>query len=332
MERFPAYQVVNEDNRSFGRMTELTLDDLNPGDVTLRVTHSSINYKDALAGTGKGRIMRRFPLVAGIDVAGVVVESADARFQPGNRVFVTGYGIGEEHDGGFSSYARVSGDWLVRLPEDFTLHDAMAIGTAGFTAALAIQRMEDNGLLPGSGQVAVTGATGGVGSIAINILAGLGYEVTAITGKAEASGDYLRELGASTILDRATLELGTRPLEKALWAGAVDAVGGPMLAWLTRTADRHASIASCGLAGGIDVHTTVMPFILRGVNVLGIDSVAWPMDKRCALWQRIATDMRPRHLGRIAHTIDFSELPDAFDAFIDGSVTGRTVVRIGADE
>jgi acrylyl-CoA reductase (NADPH) len=327
METFQAYQVVQEEGRTVGRMTRLGLDDLNPGNVTLRVTHSSINYKDALAATGKGRIMRRFPLVAGIDVAGVVLESSDPRFTPGDEAFVTGYGIGEEYDGGYCERARVSADWLVPLPEGLTLHDAMAIGTAGFTAALAIQRMEDNGLRPGTGPVVVSGASGGLGSMAVNILAGLGYEVTAITGK-EQQHDYLRALGATTILPRQTLEMGTRPLESAQWAGAVDPVGGPMLAWLTRTAMRHASVASCGLAGGHAFEATVMPFILRGVNILGVDSVAWPMDKRRALWQRLTSDMRPRDLARITRAIPFDELPDAFDAFMDGTVTGRTVVRI----
>jgi NADPH2:quinone reductase len=218
----------------------------------------------------------------------------------------------------------------VPLPPGLTLHDAMAIGTAGFTAALAVQRMEDNGLRPGSGTVVVTGATGGLGSIAVDILAGLGYEVTAITGK-EREHDYLRELGAATILSRQTLEMGTRPLERAQWAGAVDPVGGETLAWLTRTANRHASVASCGLAGGHAFQATVMPFILRGVNILGIDSVAWPMGPRRELWARLAGDMRPRHLGMIARTIAFTDLPGAFDAFINGTAKGRTVVRIGGD-
>lgn len=327
MDRYNAYQVIEENNTATGRMTELTLDDLNPGDVTLRVTHSSINYKDALAATGKGRIMRRFPLVAGIDVAGEVLESTDPRFAAGDQVFATGYGLGEEYDGGFCERARVSADWLVPLPAGMSLHDAMAIGTAGFTAALAIQRMEDNGLRPANGPVAVSGASGGLGSIAVDILSGLGYDVTAITGKSSAH-DFLTDLGATTILDRTTLEMGKRPLERSQWAGAVDPVGGDMLSWLTRTSDRHASVASCGLAGGHEFSLTVMPFILRGVNILGVDSVAWPMSKRRALWARLTSDMRPRHLAQITRTIPFADLPTAFDAFMDGTVTGRTVVQI----
>jgi NADPH2:quinone reductase len=204
----------------------------------------------------------------------------------------------------------------------------MAIGTAGFTAAMAVQALEHNGVRPGDGPVAVPGATGGVGSVAIDLLAGLGYEVTAITGKPDAD-DYLRELGATAILRRQELEMGTRPLEKGLWAGAVDPVGGDMLGWLTRTTQPFGSIASCGLAGGHELHTTVMPFILRGVNLLGINSVYWPMDKRLALWQRLATDLRPRHLARFTRTIPFGELMDAFEPFLAGTVIGRTVVEIG---
>jgi acrylyl-CoA reductase (NADPH) len=329
METFDAIQVVNEDGRAFGRLTQLTLDDLNAGEVVVRVQYSDVNFKDALAVTGKGKIMRRFPLVAGIDLAGEVISSDDARFKAGDQVLATGYGLGEEYDGGYARYARVSGDWLVPLPDGLSLHDAMAIGTAGFTAAMAVQRLEDNGLRPGSGPVAVPGATGGVGSVAVDILASLGYEVTAITGKAEEHADaYLRELGVANILRRQEIEMGTRPLEKGLWAGAVDPVGGELLAWLTRTTNPLGSIASCGLAGGHELHTTVMPFILRGVNLLGINSVQWPMEKRIALWQRLTGDMRPRHLADITRTIPFSELMDAFEPFMAGTVMGRTVVQI----
>jgi NADPH2:quinone reductase len=327
MEQFDALQVVNEDGRAFGRMTQLTLDDLNPGAVVVRVRYSDVNFKDALAVTGKGRIMRRFPLVAGIDLAGEVVSSEDARFKAGDEVVITGYGLGEEFDGGYARYARVAGDWLVPLPEGLSLQSAMAIGTAGFTAAMAVQRLEDNGLRPGDGPVAVPGATGGVGSVAVDLLTGRGYEVTAISGKADAD-DYLRMLGAANILRRQELELGTKPLEKSLWAGAVDPVGGDLLAWLTRTTNPLGSIASCGLAGGHELHTTVMPFILRGVNLLGINSVNWPMDKRRALWQRLTSDMRPRHLDDITRVIAFDELMDAFEPFMAGTVRGRTVVRI----
>jgi NADPH2:quinone reductase len=327
VEHFDAIQVVNEEGRAFGRRTTLTIDDLNPGDVAVRVHYSDVNFKDALAVTGKGKIMRRFPTVAGIDLAGEVVSSEDGRFNSGDHVVITGYGLGEEHDGGYARYARVSAEWIVPLPDGLSLHDAMAIGTAGFTAAMAVQRLEDNGLEPGQGPVAVPGATGGVGSIAVDILAGLGYEVTAITGKSDAD-DYLRNLGATNILRRQEIDLGTRPLEKGLWAGAVDPVGGELLTWLTRTTNPLGSIASCGLAGGHELHTTVMPFILRGVNLLGVNSVHWPMEKRRALWQRLTSDMRPRHLAQITRTIVFDELMDAFEPLMAGTVMGRTVVRI----
>ena len=328
MDTFKAYRVSDEGGRIAGRLTDLRLEDLDPGEVVIRATYSSVNYKDALAATGAGKIMRRFPLVGGIDVAGAVASSADPRFREGDEVLVTGYGLGEEHDGGYAEFVRVPADWVVPLPPGLGARDAMALGTAGFTAALAVQRMEDNGLRPGRGPVAVTGATGGVGSIAVDILAGLGYDVTAITGK-DREHDYLRRLGARAVLSRHTLELGTRPLEKGQWAGAVDAVGGDLLAWLTRTAERHGSIASCGLAGGAELHTTVMPFILRGINLLGIDSVAWPMDRRRALWARLAGDMRPRHLAEIARAIPLADLPDAFGQFLEGGSRGRIVVAVG---
>jgi acrylyl-CoA reductase (NADPH) len=327
-ESFQAYRVHEEDGKARGRMEEITLDDLNEGGVLIRVRYSSINFKDALAATGKGKIMRGYPKVAGIDAAGVVESSEDPRFSEGDEVLVTGTGIGEEHDGGYSPYLRHSADWVVPLPSGLDLRDAMAIGTAGFTAALAVHRMEENGLAPENGPVVVTGATGGVGSIAVDILAALGYEVTAITGKKSEHG-YLKELGAGEILDRNTLEMGERPLERSTWAGAVDTVGGGgTLAWLTRTTKRHGSIGACGNAGGFDLNTTVLPFILRGISLLGVDSNFYPMEGRERLWERLATDMRPRHLDEISREIPFSELPEAFEQFMNGAVRGRIVVRI----
>jgi len=326
-ERFRAYRVSNDDGEVSGALTELTLDDLDAGDVVLHTEYSSVNYKDALAATGKGRIMRRFPMVAGIDAAGVVETSSDGRFREGDRVLVTGYGLGEEHDGGYSSSVRVPGDWLVPLPEGMDSATAMAVGTAGFTAAISVVRMEENGLAPDRGPVLVTGATGGVGSIAIDILAARGYEVHALTGK-DAEHDYLRGLGAREVISRQELQMGERPLEKALWAGSVDAAGGAVLAWLTRTTMRHGSIASCGLAAGADLTTTVMPFILRGVNLLGIDSGYYPMERRRELWSRLAGDLRPPHLEDVTRTIGLDELPHVFGAFIAGQARGRTVVRV----
>lgn len=324
---FNALRVHNEDGIE-ARYDSIELTDLSDGDVVIRSAYSSINYKDALAATGKGRIMKSFPLVGGIDVSGVVESSADSRFKPGDQVVVTGCGLGEDRDGGYAEYARVPGDSVIALPEGLSLRDAMALGTAGFTAALAVTRLEHNGLKPDAGSVVVTGATGGVGSLAVDMLAGRGYQVSAVTGKASSS-DYLTELGAAEILLRQDLDFGSRPLEKARWAGAVDNVGGEMLTWLTRTMNWWGSIASIGLAGGHELNTTVMPFILRGINVLGINSVATPRDLRLKVWQQLAGDLRPKHLDTIAkREIGFEELVGAFDDFMAGKVIGRTVVRI----
>lgn len=299
-----------------------------PGEIVIEAAYSSVNYKDALAATGAGKIMKSLPMTGGIDVAGTVAASQDARFAVGQAVLVTGYGLGVEIDGGYAEYVRVPADWVVPLPDGLTALQAMALGTAGFTAALAVTRMQDNGLRPDAGPVAVTGATGGVGSLALAMLAQLGYETVAITGKLDQT-DTLTRLGAARVLDRRSLEMGTRPLEKSLWAGAVDSVGGATLAWLTRTMTYRGVIAACGLAGGIELSTTVMPFILRGVSLLGIDSVQCPMAQRLDLWSRLAGGLRPRMLeSDIARIIDFEDLPGAFQGFLDAGVSGRTVVRL----
>lgn len=327
---FKAFRIHNEGGRIASRFETLGLDDLNPGDVTLRVEYSDINYKDALAATGAGKILRKYPLVGGIDLAGVVESSTDARYKAGDAVLITGSGLSETYDGGYTELARAAGDSVIPIPRGLDSRMAMSLGTAGFTAALAIHRMEHNGLAPQRGPVVVTGATGGVGSIAVDMLAARGYEVIAVTGKAEAK-DYLSALGAKQILLRGEIDLGSRPLEAARFAGAVDNVGGELFSWLTRTMDAWGSIASIGLTGGAEVKTTVMPFILRGVNVLGINSSATPRELRLKVWERIATDLKPRHLDRIVtRTISFDELPSAFDAYLKGTVTGRTLVRIGA--
>ena len=319
-----------EENGSFaGRFVELTLDDLDPGEVVIRSHYSSVNYKDALAGTGQGKVIRRFPCVGGIDVAGVVESSFDARFKSGDEVLVTGYGMGVSHDGGFSKYVRVPADWVVPRPAGLTLHDAMALGTAGFTAALSIHRLEQNELKPEAGRVIVTGATGGVASLAISMLAQKGYEVTAVTGKDDAH-DYLKNLGAVEILARSELVMGTRPLEKAQWAGALDSVGGEMLAWLTRTMQQEGAIASFGNAGGIELHTTVMPFILRGIKLIGIDSAATTMPLRREIWRRLSTDLHPKALGKTVHTVSFDRLPDTFSLMLQGKSVGRTVLQFAS--
>jgi NADPH2:quinone reductase len=328
MPAFRAYRIHRNDGKIAARFDQVTLDDLTPGDVVVRVNYSSINYKDALAATGTAPILRKYPLAGGIDLAGEVVSSADPRYAPGQRVLVTGCGLSETQDGGYSEYSRLQGDWIIPLPSGLTEHDAMRLGTAGFTAALAIHRMEQNGQAPARGPVVVTGATGGVGSLAINMLAGRGYEVVAVSGKPDAD-EYLRGLGAVRVLRRQEIDLGSKPMEAVQWAGAIDNVGGELLTWLTRTVDFWGNIASIGLAGSHELKTTVMPFILRGVNLLGINSVATPRDVRLAVWERIATDLRPAKLDRIADKlVTFDELPAQFDDYIKGRVTGRTVVRI----
>ena len=331
MDSFRAYRIDEQDGQVVAGFRELTLDDLTDGNVVVRVTHSTINYKDALAATGKGRILRRYPLNGGIDFAGVVVSSEDSEFQPGMHVLMNGCGLSETVDGGYAEYARVVGDGLVAVPDGMSCADAMRIGTAGYTAALAIHRMEQNGQTPDLGPVIVTGATGGVGSVAIDMLSGRGYDVVAVTGKADEEA-YLRSIGASRILLRDDIDLGKRPLEKAEWAGAIDNLGGDYLTWLTRTMHYGGNIASIGLASSHELNTTVMPFILRAVCLLGINSVDTPKDLRRAVWRRIGSDLGPRHLDTIGHrTIPFAELPDAFQAFIDGAITGRIVVEIAGE-
>ncbi len=330
MDAFRAYRVFQQQGTVTARLDRITLDDLTEGDVVLRAEWSDINYKDALAATGKGKIMHRFPLVAGIDVAGYVESSTDSRFQAGDPVVVTGCGLGEERDGGFSQFVRVQADWLVPLPAGLSLRESMALGTAGFTAALAIDMMEHNGQTPDKGPVLVNGATGGVGSLTINMLAGRGYEVSAFTGKREAQ-EYLEGLGARQVLIRGDIELGKRPLEKAMWGGAIDNVGAEELAWITRTVRPGGNIASVGLAGGIKLNTTVMPFILRGVNLLGINSVYVPMERRKRVWQRLAEDLRPSKLDTIVtREVSLDELDAVFDDYIGGRVTRRTVVKLGS--
>ncbi|HEV2284407.1 MAG TPA: oxidoreductase [Steroidobacteraceae bacterium] len=329
MKPFKAFRIHLEDGKIAARFEELTLDALGAGEVVIRVACSDINYKDALAATGAGRILRRYPLVGGIDLAGTVESSADARFRPGDAVLVTGCGLSETHDGGYAEFARVPAEWVIPMPAGLDALTAMSLGTAGFTAALAIHRMEQNGQTPDGGPIVVTGATGGVGSVAVDMLATRGYRVIAVSGKPAAT-EYLKALGAAEVLDRKSLDLGSRPLENARFAGAIDNLGGEVLTWLTRTVDFWGNIASIGLAASPELKTTVMPFILRGVALLGINSSATRREWRLAVWQRIATDLRPRQLARIVtRTIGFDELPQAFPDYIAGKVTGRTVVRIG---
>lgn len=327
---FKAYLINQDDGKVVSAFTTLEESQLDAGEVTIAVTHSSINYKDALAATGAGRIIRRFPCIGGIDLAGKVLSSADPRFSAGDEVIATSYDIGVAHHGGYAERARVPADWVVKRPSGLSLGESMALGTAGFTAALAVVRMEHDGLKPENGPVIVSGATGGVGSIAIEILAGLGYHVVALTGK-EAETDYLKGLGAKEVMLRQSLDLAKiKPLGKETWAGAVDNLGGDVLSWMASTMQVGGTLASIGLAASMSFNTTVAPFILRGVSLLGIDSVNCPMSQRSAVWERLAADMKPRHLAAMTRHIAFADLPAAFDDYIAGRVKGRVVVDIAA--
>jgi putative YhdH/YhfP family quinone oxidoreductase len=326
--KFRALRIFNENEKIAGRLVEADLDELAPGEVVFKTAYSSVNYKDALAGTGTGgKIIRKYPLIGGIDSAGVVVSSSDPRFEAGDEVICTSYDFGVAHDGGFAGYCRAPADWVVPLPRGLTLFEAMALGTAGYTAGLAMELLELNGMAPGRGKVAVNGATGGVASLAIDMLAKLGYQVTAITGK-DAEHGFLGGIGAAEVLSRHKLEMGTRPLEKTLWAAAFDSVGGDSLGWLTRTMQQAGVIASFGNAGGVEFKTTVLPFILRGVRLIGVDSGATPMPLRRKVWERLASDLKPRHLAEIAHAITLDELPAYFERMLKGQIRGRAVVKL----
>ncbi len=328
MQTFNAFRIHE---RQAG-IEQLALDDLSAGEVTIRVHWSGINYKDALAGTGKGRILRRFPLVGGVDLAGVVTASSDPATVVGEPVVVTGCGLSETRDGGYAEYARVPAEAVVKLPDSLSPRAAMAVGTAGFAAALAITRLEHNGLAPGQGPVAVSGATGGVGLLAMDMLSRRGYEVVALTRKA-ASQALLQRVGAARVQLLDARALTTRPLESECWAGAIDNVGGALLSWLLRGTRMHGSVASVGLAGNAELNVSVMPFILRGVNLLGINSSATPRAQRLAIWRRIAGDLAPRHLEDIVtRTVPLAGLAQAFDSILAGTNTGRTLVHIHDDD
>jgi putative YhdH/YhfP family quinone oxidoreductase len=329
MKKFKAYRIFNEDNKVQARIVEATLDELDPGEVVIKTAYSSINFKDALAATGAGKIVRRFPCTGGVDASGTVESSTDARFKRGDPVIVTSYDLGVAHHGGYSEYVRVPADWIVPLPRGMTLFDAMALGTAGYTAGLAVVRMEHEELKPANGPVIVTGATGGVGSTAIDILAAAGYHVVALTGKAQEA-EYLKGLGAKEVMLRGELDLAKiKPLDKATWAGAVDNLGGDVLSWLASTMRVNGTLASIGLAASHVFNTTVMPFILRGVSLLGVDSVNTPMPLRRRVWERLATDLKPRHLRDMSATVTLEEMPAVFERMLKSQARGRTVVRIG---
>lgn len=328
MGEFNALRVHNDDGRVEARLERIALDDLSPGNVVIRAAYSCINYKDAMAVTGKGKVARRYPLVPGIDVAGTVLRSDDPRYKAGERVLVIGYGLGEGHDGGYSEQVRVNADWLIRIPEGLSEREAMQIGTAGFTAALALERLERAGTNPASGPVLITGATGGVGSLAIDIFSKAGYSVTALTGKADQA-DYLKALGADEVLLTDQIELGKRPLESGRWGAAVDSLGGDMLAWILAGTKPWCNVASIGLAAGVQLPTTVMPFIIRGVSLIGIDSPLCPHDIRERVWQRLAQELKPRHLDRIgSQEIGLDSIAEACGELMARKVTGRYIVKL----
>jgi len=330
VDKFKVYRLREQERKVVAAFEQASIDDLDPGEVVVRVAYSGVNYKDALAATGAGRIIRRFPCIGGIDLAGTVTESSDARFRKGDAVLATSYDIGVGHDGGYAEYARVKADWVVPIPKGMSLFEAMALGTAGFTAGLAVVRMEHEGLRPGTGPVIVTGATGGVGSIAIDILAGLGHHVVALTGKEHESA-YLRDLGAREVMLRASLDLAKiKPLDKTTWAGAVDNLGGDVLAWLLATMQIGAPLAAVGLAASMELKTTVAPLILRGVSLLGVDSVNCPMPQRRRVWERLASDLKPKHLAGMTRTIPFDDLPTVFDDFLKARIRGRIVVDLAS--
>jgi acrylyl-CoA reductase (NADPH) len=326
---FQALVLHEADGKVSSQFENLDESRLAEGDVTVAVEYSTLNYKDGMVLSGIGRLVRSYPHVPGIDFAGTVVESKSEKFKPGDKVVLTGWRVGELHWGGYAERARVKADWLVPLPDGLSTRQAMAVGTAGFTAMLAVIALEKHGLKPGAGEILVTGAAGGVGSTAVAILAKLGHQVVASTGRPEQR-DYLKALGAAELIDRATLaEKPTRPLDRERWAGAVDAVGGNTLATLLTQLKYMASVAACGLAGGSDLPATVIPFLLRGVNLLGIDSVMCPYEPRVEAWKRISRDLPLDKLESIIDEVPFSALPGLAKKILSGGVRGRTVVKIG---
>ena len=332
MSRFKALRVQQGPNGRFARFESVTVDDLTAGDVVVRVAYSGLNYKDALAVTGKGSIARGYPRTAGIDLSGVVEASTDAAFRPGDRVLAAGANLGESLDGGLAERARLPAVALVPLPQGLSLLEAMALGTAGFTAALALRRLLENHQAPQRGPIAVTGATGGVGGIALGLLKRAGFTTTAITGKPDAA-PYLRELGADEVVTRQSLATAGKPLETAVWGGAVDNLGGETLAYLTRTVRPWGNIACIGLAQSPALNTTVMPLILRGVSLLGIHSVEVPRAWRLALWDKLAAEWKPHDIGRliVRAIIGLDEVPRACEELVAGGARGRYVVRIGGE-
>lgn len=325
---FKALILNQQEKTTTAAIESLDETQLPDGDVLVAVEYSSLNYKDGLAITGKGKIIRNFPMVPGIDLAGQVIESKDARYQSGDQVVLTGWGVGENHWGGMAEKARLQADWLVPLVSGLDSKQAMMIGTAGFTAMLCVQALLDAGIKPEQGEILVTGASGGVGSVAVTLLANLGYKVAAVTGRVEQNGPLLEKLGASRIIDRSEFEQPTRPLEKQLWAGAIDTVGSKILAKVLAQMDYNSTVAACGLAGGFDLPTTVMPFILRNVRLQGVDSVSCPAEKRLAAWQSLAQYLPASYFEQACHEISLEQVPEFAQAITQGQVTGRVVIKL----
>lgn len=326
---FRAFRIHQDRSGHRAGIESLGIDAVEPGELVVRAAWSSVNYKDALAGSGQGRILRRFPLVGGIDVAGIVVASTDPAFHEGDAVLCTGCGLSETRDGGYSEFVRLESASAIPLPTGLSLREAMILGTAGFTAGLSLYRLQQNDQTPERGPIVVTGASGGVGMLSLDILSRAGYEAHAITGKFEHL-DFLTGLGAKQVISRHELWWGQRPLETAIWAGAIDNVGDEMLAGLTRVIQPYGNIACCGLAGGHELHTTVMPFIIRGVSLLGIASAGTARPIRERVWERLASDWKPAHLERICtREVGLEELPGVFESMLSGASFGRTLVRLG---
>ena len=328
MEKFSAFRIHTGENGTRAGIEQLGMGQLSIGDVVIRVHYSSVNYKDALAATGKSKILRKSPLVGGIDLAGKVMESSSALFSQGDQVIVNGSGLGEVHDGGYAEYARVPAGWVVPLPAGLSLEQAMVIGTAGFTAALCIHLIQQNNQRAVDGPVVVTGASGGVGSFAVDLLHKLGYEVMAVTGSLGAY-DYLYELGADKVVARDQVELGDGMLEKICWAGAIDNVGGETLSNLVRATKPWGNVVSVGIAGGTGFHLSTMPFIIRGVNLLGVSSSNCPQVLRKQIWWRLGNDLYPEHIARIhAQTSNLEDLPEVFEKLLNNEIQGRVLVKL----
>ncbi len=326
--QFKCFRIDQEDDKIVSGLQSISMDDINPGEITLKTEYSSINYKDALAATGKGKILRSFPLIGGVDVAGEVVESDDPRFDPGDKVIAACSGLSETNDGGYSEYARINSEAAIELPKQMDTRTAMAIGTAGFAAGLAIFKMKLNKQTPEMGPIVVTGATGGVGSIAIDMLSSSGFETTAITRK-KTHDEYLKAIGTTNIVCLEEMELGERPLEKAQFGGGIDNVGGDLLSWVLRSTVPEGNVASIGLAADFKLPTNVMPFILRGVNLLGVNSTTLPNAVKQEVWDDIANNMSPQKIDQIVtKEVTLEELPDQFQAFIEGSIVGRVLVKV----